>query len=740
MTVPLLEQLNIAQRTAAEIVHGPVLVLAGPGSGKTRLLTHRIAYMVSEIGIDPYHILAVTFTNRAAREMRERLHGLAGSSVDGLTMGTFHSICARWLRRDMQHMGRERDFLIYDSDDQLRVMKRVVAELKLDDKRYNPRAILGTISRAKNELVTVEEYARYNRSYYDEIVTRCYQRYQELLTESNALDFDDLLMVMVQVLQQHPAVLAQYHERYRYLLVDEYQDTNRAQYVLVRLLAQHKRNLFVVGDDDQGIYAWRGADIRNILQFEDDYPDAQVVLLEQNYRSTGAILATAQAVMSGSRQRKHAKQLWTQNGDGVKVSLIEGYDQNDEAQRVVEEISRLLHSGEYQAGDCAIMYRTNAQSRVLEEALIARNVRYQIVGGTRFYERREVKDVLAYLRVIANHADSVSLERIINTPPRGIGDKTVATLQREAAERGLSLFGVLQQLQRTDGAAAPLPFAPRTRNALLQFAALIDDLTAARDTHDLPALIDYVTERIELRDALRREYGEDESSDRWANVLELRDVAGDYLGLATGAQLATFLEEVALVSDIDGMANQQDTVTCITLHQAKGLEYPVVFLVGLEEGLLPHSRTLDDPDQIEEERRLLYVGVTRARRLLYLLYAFRRTSFGRTSLSEPSRFLRDIRSFDPDLLEQAARRPVVAVPPATRQRRRGSAGATANAADAPAPQVRFFAGQRVLHRTFGEGVVTQSRVVDDDEEVVVHFEAAGEKRLLASFARLRHLD
>ncbi|MCG8348833.1 MAG: UvrD-helicase domain-containing protein [Chloroflexales bacterium] len=763
MTSSLLADLNKAQQEAVQAVDGPVLVLAGPGSGKTRVLTHRVAYLIKEKGVGPFNIMAVTFTNKAAREMRERLEQLIGEGpTTALTVGTFHSLCTRFLRRDIVHLGRERDFAIYDRDDQERLMRRVVRELSLDEKKNPPRAILSQISSAKNELVSPQEYARLNRSYYDEIVVRCYERYQALLRESNALDFDDLLVDTGRLFTQHPDVLAKYHKRYHYLLVDEYQDTNRAQYVLVKHLAAQRRNLFAVGDDDQSIYAWRGADIRNILNFEEDYPDAKVILLEQNYRSTQTILDVAQAVIAGGAKRKRLKQLWTERAAGLQVTLREGYDQNDETQIVADEIARLVTSGDYRLGDCAVMYRTNAQSRALEEALITRGLRYQIIGGTRFYERKEIKDVLAYLRLVYNPYDSVSLSRVLNVPPRGIGDRTENELNRWAGELGVPVYQALQELA-LEGATAASPsqaqthrakssFNTRTRNALLSFLGLLDSLIEVRASLDLPTLIDTINERLDLRETLLREYGSEEGQDRWSNVQELRNVADEYSNLPREVQLPTFLEEVALVADIDNLDRQSDVVTCITLHQAKGLEYPVVFLIGLEEGLLPHSRAQNDRDQLEEERRLLYVGMTRAKERLYLLYAFRRTSYGRTNPSTRSRFLSDI---PPDLVKSPLQREQTTVSPSTQFAQRStynppSFGSRARSNPSRAARKRerrpsgpteasFFSGQLVRHATFGEGVVVSSKLVENDEEVTVRF-GDRERRLLASFARLEHVE
>jgi DNA helicase-2/ATP-dependent DNA helicase PcrA len=745
----LIQSLNPAQRAAVQAGDGPTLVLAGPGSGKTRVLTNRVAYLIEERGVDPFHILAVTFTNKAAREMRERLDTLLGDGrAAALTVGTFHSICSRWLRRDAVHLGRERDFTIYDSDDQQRLMKQVLRDLNLDEKKFPPRAILSAISRAKNEFIGPEEYAKQARAYFEEIVSRCFVHYQQRLREANAFDFDDLLVETVRLFEQHPEVLEHYHRRYQYVLADEYQDTNRVQYLLLKQLAAAHRRLFVVGDEDQSIYAFRGADIRNIRAFEDDYPDAQVILLEQNYRSTQAILDVAQAVISSGGRRKHAKNLWTENDKGTLVTVQEGYDQDEEATWVADEITRLVATGDVTFRDIAVMYRTNAQSRALEEALMTRGVRYQIVGGTRFYERKEIKDTLAYLRLIANPYDSVSLARVLNWPGRGIGQRSEEELFRWANTLGVPVYTALQLLADPVG-GADAPFTTRAKNALVEFLNVLDRLIATRDQHSLGELIDLLTALVGIQEALHREYDPDEAGDRWNNVQELRSVAENYALLPREAQLPTFLEEVALVADVDALKEEQDAITCITLHQAKGLEYPVVFLIGLEEGLLPHSRSLDDKDAVEEERRLFYVGATRARRRLYLLYAFRRTSFGRTNLSAPSRFLADIPR---EILHQIPRRGATVSQGSMFSNRsvlgdqlrsdrvRPAEVASRNTRPRPdlsGPQAAsFFAGQKVRHGSFGEGIVVSSKLVEGDEEVTVAFEGKGVKRLLASFAKL----
>ncbi len=763
MAEDILQGLNAAQRQAVQVVDGPTLVLAGPGSGKTGVLTRRVAFLIDQVGIDPHHILAVTFTNKAAREMKERIEGLiGGGKASAVTAGTFHSICARFLRRDIVHLGRERDFAIYDSDDQLRVMKRVLKDLNLDEKKFAPRAIHGSISSAKNEFIGVDEYAKHAHTYYEEVVGRCYARYQQLLREANALDFDDLLVETVRLFEQHPQVLERYQERYRYILADEYQDTNRVQYLLLKQLAAKYRNIFVVGDEDQSVYAFRGADIRNIRSFEDDYPEATVILLEQNYRSTQSILDVAQSVINRSNKRVRKKQLWTQNDKGTLVALQEGYDQDEESRLAASEAARLIASGDFRPADIAIMYRTNAQSRAVEESLIAQGLRYHIVGGTRFYERKEIKDALAYLRLTLNPFDGVSLSRVLNWPGRGIGQRTEDELNRWATELSVPTYAALQLLSEegtgSGGTKASSPFSGRTKTALLGFLTLIDELIGAREEKDLGGLMDLVFERVGFEDALVREYGDEEGHDRWNNVIELRNVAVNYANMPRESQLPSFLEEVALVSDVDEVKEERDSITCITLHQAKGLEFPVVFLVGLEEGLIPHSRSLDDSEALDEERRLFYVGATRAKQRLYMLYAFRRTSYGRTNISQPSRFLADIPK---EMLHQPPKRGYADYNQSSMFTQRGGLGSSfggrstvTSRANAPSPtparrspsmpkgptEAAFFAGQKVRHASFGEGVVVSSKLVDGDEEVTVAFSGKGVKRLLASFARLERVE
>ena len=697
----ILAGLNEQQRKAVTASDGPTLVLAGPGSGKTRVLTHRVAWLVQERSVPPWRVMAVTFTNKAAREMRERLTRLLGTTAaHRLTLGTFHATCARILRREAEAAGIPPDYAILDADDQLRLVKQALRDLDLDEKRYRPRAVHGAISRAKNELLTPAEYT--TGTYYGEIVKRVYERYQALLRDNNGLDFDDLLMVTVQTFRRHPEVLEKYQRRYLHILVDEFQDTNQAQYTLLRQLSGQHHNLFCVADEDQAIYAWRGADYRNIRRLRDDHPDLVTILLEQNYRSTQTILDAARAIIKHNRDRTD-KALFTKRGRGPKIVVHEAYDQDDEALYVVETVLHLEREG-YRPGDCAVMYRTNAQSRAFEEACVRAGLPYRLVGATRFYARREIKDVIAFLRLVNNPGDGVSMARVINVPPRAIGRKTVLALEDVARRRGISIYQVLQEVAQ-DG----LGLGTRARRALTAFLEMLDGWLAFQEEATVVQLLERVLQDTRYGDYLRD--GSDEGEERWANVLELRNVAAEY----GDAPLGDFLSDVALVSDVDNLSGAADSLTLLTLHSAKGLEFPVVFIVGLEEGLLPHSRSFDDPEQMAEERRLMYVGVTRAKERLYLTYAFRRFWHGEFEETEVSRFLEDL---PPEVVEGRW------------ARQRGGA------ASARPATTRFRPGQRVLHPTFGRGLVIESRPERGDELVAVLFEGVGLKRLLAGVARL----
>ena len=742
---PLLDVLNPAQREAVQAGEGPVLVLAGPGSGKTRVLTHRVAYLVGRLGIQPFRIMAVTFTNKAALEMKTRLYDLIGAAdLRGLTIGTFHATCAAILRRDGAALGIDSRFLIYDQSDQESLVKRALVDLNLDDKQFHPSSVLSTISSAKNELQGPDDLRP--TSYRQEVIGRVYARYQVLLHDNNALDFDDLLFEVVRLFRQHPDVLEKYRRRYRSVLVDEFQDTNLAQYEIVRLLAQEARHVFVVGDEDQSIYSWRGADFRNVRRFQQDFPEARLILLEQNYRSTQTILQAAQGVIRRNVQRTD-KHLWTANPRGVAIGLFEAYDEREEAQFVVDEIQRLVSRGDCRPADCAVMYRTNAQSRVLEDEFVRRGLPYRIVGATRFYGRREIKDVLAYLRLVYSPEDSASLARVINVPARGIGRKTLLAFQGWADKLGLSWPEALKRLAEGDEEA---PIDRRSRRALVGFHEVMEELRRLSQEADLLDLFDQVVARTGYADLVRD--GTEEGNERWQNVQELRTVARDYAELPPGEGVAAFLTNVSLVSDVDTLRDEANAVTLLTLHAAKGLEFATVLLVGMEEGLFPHSRCLDDPDEMEEERRLCYVGLTRAKQRLYLTHTFRRTIYGHQELSEPSRFLYDIPAevmCRPGSLEPARPTPLRERPVAPRP----GQVAVPVVSDAPGPGPlrqallaggddeasggpQFKAGDRVSHPTFGPGVVVASVAKGSDEEVTVAFEGRGVKRLLASYARM----
>lgn len=725
-SMDILAELNPAQREAVEAIGGPVLILAGPGSGKTRVIAHRVAYLIRVCQVSPRRIMAVTFTNKAAREMEARLHQLVSGSVGDLTLGTFHAIGARILRMEGRAIGIDPRFVIYDEEDRISLIKRAIKEVGLDPKQYAPRALQQAITSAKSRLLNPEGYIERSHGYFEEIVGRVYQRYQQLLTSSSALDFDDLLMKTVQLFRQNPEVLSRYQQRYLHLMVDEFQDTNLTQYELIKQLGGRYRNVCVVGDPDQSIYSWRFADLRNILNFEKDYPEAKVVLLEQNYRSTQMILETASYLISANKQRK-PKELWTDNTSGELTTVVETYTEQEEAQFVVNEIERLVAQGEVGRSDCAVMYRTNAQSRALEEAFTRYGVPYKLVAGTRFYERREIKDLIAYLRLIQNPYDSVSLQRIINVSQRGIGQTSLSQLSNWARSMGVPEYRALQLVAEPEGGQSP-PFNPRTVRAMVGFLKLMEGFISRSRELNLVDLLDQVIEGCSYKDYIM---GGQNGEERWENVLELRTVAEQYRDLEPPQGLAAFLEGVTLVWDVDGLDETVDAVTLITLHQAKGLEFPVVFIVGMEDGILPHFKSMDDPEKMEEERRLCYVGITRAKQRVYLVRAFRRSLMGSSAANRPSRFLSDIPSH---LITGGAL-----------WQGEESSAATAmyswDRVSAPSLVVPALkAGDRVHHGQFGDGVVVSRQPVKDDEEVVVAFDAAGIKRLLLSYANLEKVE
>ncbi|HEU0236924.1 MAG TPA: UvrD-helicase domain-containing protein [Candidatus Limnocylindrales bacterium] len=804
----ILRRLNPEQARAVTTTDGPLLILAGAGSGKTRVLAHRIAWLVGVAGIRPWQILAVTFTNRAAGELRERIVGLVGEEAGReVQAGTFHALCARVLRRDGEAIGIDRRFVIYDTDDQQSLMKQLLRDEDLPlTGEFRPSAVLGAISRAKNEMLSPAFLAENAVNRHERIVARLAVRYQERLRTAGALDFDDLLLEAVRLFEEAPDALARYQDRWRYLHVDEYQDTNRPQYLWIRALAARYGNLAVVGDDDQSIYRWRGADLRNILDFERDWPNATVVKLEQNYRSTQLILDAAHAVVSRNSERTD-KKLWTENAGGRAIQRFEAYNEEEEAEWIARQVEGLVggrgsaltrraddEEGAVRAQDVAVMYRMNAQSRAIEEAFLRYGIRYQLVGGTRFYSRREVKDALAYLRILRSDTDVVSFERIINVPARAIGEKTLETLRAVAAREGLTTWEAIERAAR--GEVEEL--GGRARSSLADFAALVRRLRTRIGVLPLPELLDDVLEQSGYRAMLAD--GSEEGEDRWANLLELRSVTTRYDDLSPEDALDRLLEETALVADQDTYEGGADSVTLITLHAAKGLEFPVVFIAGLEEGVFPHSRALDDEKELEEERRLAYVGMTRAKRRLYLSHAWRRATWGMGQASVPSRFLLEIPAelmegpqlagpgdeadgpLDLDLVFGTRRAtrfgtPIRAGGGAFRQgsgrpgapaagesfkpsrdlaaRRDAFAGgarsgtlggeATVSAESSARPtrpiipgERRFRDGDRVRHARWGDGIVVMSKLTRSDEEVTVAFRDAsiGRKTMLASLANL----
>ncbi len=724
---PLFADLNPSQREAVAATEGPVLVVAGAGSGKTRVLTYRVAHLIRDLGVSPYGVLAITFTNKAADEMKRRVASLVGGVSRGMWVSTFHSACVRILRRDAPMLGYRSGFSIYDDIDSRRLVEFCVRDLGLDPKRFPPRAIHAAIGKAKNELIDFETFASQGSGPYHERVAEVYRMYQQRLLESSAMDFDDLLMIAVELFGAFPQVLEHYQDRFRYLLVDEYQDTNHAQYRLVQMLGAKHRNVCVVGDSDQSIYAFRGADIRNILEFERDYPDARVIVLDRNYRSTQTILDAANSVITHNlgRQPKH---LWTDLGVGEPITVYRAQDEHDEAAFIAEELPALEDAGIPPSG-VAVFYRTHAQARVLEEVLVRYGVPYQVIGGPRFYERREVKDALAYLRVLVNPGDEVALKRIINVPRRGIGHTTIGHLERAAEAGGEGFYGALL-------AAGDNPrLAGRPQRQIGDFLAVLDRLGAAAENGPraaLQAVLDDTGYEAELRAE-----GTVEALSRVENLRELLSVASEFeesgpLGgtgdevweeLPGRRRLELFLESVSLVSDVDALEENGGRLTLMTLHNAKGLEFPAIFIAGVEEGVFPHMRSLGDPADLEEERRLAYVGITRAQRRLYLTLATTRNLWGMPNYNSPSRFLGEIPK---ELLTEAPER-----------RRRPALEAAQPRATLTGDQLS--PGDRVRHRTWGPGRVVSLTGTGDRAEVVVEFDEHGRKRLLLAWAPLERV-
>jgi DNA helicase II / ATP-dependent DNA helicase PcrA len=704
-----LADLNPAQREAVVNTEGPLLVVAGAGSGKTRVLTHRVAHLINACGVKPNEILAITFTNKAAGEMRERLESMLGNAPNWIL--TFHSACGRILRREAQRLGYRSNFTIYDQADQVRLTKQVLEELDKDPKRFVPRGIHAQISTAKNNLVGPEEYKERVASFYDQTVADAYELYQKRLSDSNAVDFDDMLYLTVKVLENFPEAREHWQKAFRYILVDEYQDTNHAQYRLLQLLAEKHRNVCAVGDPDQSIYAFRGADIRNIMEFERDFPDTRTIALEQNYRSTNTILRAANSVISNNRERK-PKELFSELGEGEPVRALEVEDEHAEARFVAAQIAGLVEEG-FSGSEIAVFYRTNAQSRVLEDVLVRQAIAYQVIGGPRFYERAEVKDVIAYLQVIDNPYDAVSLQRIANKPRRGIGDSSLARLQTYANAHGISLWESLEFAEEAGVGAAPL-------KAVRSFRTMVQSLMSGALELTVPELLERVLQRSAYLDTLEAERTI-ESQGRIENLQELVGVAQEYHASAPEPSLSNFLQEISLYSDQDAIRGEQSLVTLMTLHNAKGLEFRAVFMIGMEEGIFPHSRALEEAG-LEEERRLAYVGMTRARERLTLTHASARSLWGARSYNLPSRFL-------DELPEEGVDR--------ERLRPASWTGYKSPAGIAPrGDHPDLSTGDSVLHGTLGEGVVTQ---IEPGGVVTVRFTDGSERKLMLDYAPLERI-
>lgn len=731
---PIFDTLNDRQCEAVKHTEGPLLITAGAGSGKTKVLTCRIAHLL-ELGVAPYRILAITFTNKAAKEMKERVTNLVGAQADSIWLSTFHSFCAKLLRFEVDGFhGYTRNFTIYDSSDQLVLVKDCLKKLNLDDKQFMPRSVLGTISSAKNVLMDAKAFAAKASDFYEQKVADVYALYQEKLRENNAVDFDDLLFLAVRLLQEKEDVREKYQSRFQYILVDEYQDTNHAQYALTKILAARWRNICVVGDADQSIYAWRGADIRNIIDFTRDYPDAASIKLEQNYRSTKAILHAANAVIDNNESRPK-KTLWTENPAGNKIIHYQAQTEHDEADYIAGVIYNRHEISHEPYGDMAILFRTNAQSRVLEEKLMRYAIPYTMVGGTKFYDRKEIKDVLAYLRLLYNPEDSLSLTRIINVPKRNIGATTMEHVATYAEEQGISLF---EALSSTD----EIPVTKRAKASLENFAAMIFDLLNDIEGKDVLSLIETVIKQTGYGDMLDKEAEHDpQGESRKENVGEFLSVAKDYMDSNPDGNLQDFLENVALVSDVDDFESSDSKVTLMTLHAAKGLEFPVVFLTGLDEGLFPHSRTLLDPSQVEEERRLAYVGITRAERQLYVTNAITRTMYGRISAYMPSRFLAEI---PPQLMEDYHRKSAMpqsrttAVP----GKQRVSILTKPVASSLPKKHAvtdTYAKGDKVRHKIWGIGTVLQVIGEGANMQMKIQFPTKGVRQVVVKYAPLEKI-
>ncbi len=737
----ILSGLNKEQFKAVTHVDGPLLVIAGAGSGKTRVLTHRIAYLIAECGIRPWNIIAITFTNKAAKEMKTRIENLVGETANDIWVGTFHSMCVRILRREIEKLGFTRDFVIYDTADTKVVIKECIKELNLDEKIYGDKYLLNEIGRAKNDMMDPERYSLlYASDFRLSKVAEVYTRYQNKLKKNNAVDFDDIINHTIKIFQENPDVLAYYQDKFKYVLVDEYQDTNKAQDLLIMLLSKVHHNLFVVGDDQQSIYKFRGADIKNILNFDKNFKETRVIKLEQNYRSTKNILGIANQVIKNNSGNVE-KNLWTENEEGTKPKLFQADDEYDEANYVVGRINYLRREEYSKYSDFAILYRTNAQSRAFEDVFMREGIPYKVVGGQKFYERKEIKDIIAYLRLINNSSDDVSFKRVINEPKRGIGKTSIDAVEDMARMKGVSMFAIAKDADKY--------VATRANNALKDFCKAIEILaTSELRISDLIEQVLKTTGYIEMLEAEKT----DEAEGRIENLGQFLNIAIEFEQQEAANTLADFLENLALVTDLDSVDEQEDAVLLMTLHTAKGLEFPNVFLVGMEEGLFPSFRSADNPDEVEEERRLCYVGITRARQYLHLTCAKRRTVFGNTQYSKNSRFIDEI---DEELLDGSIKKaskwteeseynydsiPAFGAAKKAFNFRTAESFLQQVTGNSLVDLARFQVGTEVFHKKFGKGIITKTEPEDDDLKVDIEFEKAGMKRLMAKFANLEILE
>ncbi len=729
----LLKGLNEEQRRAVTHTEGPLLIMAGAGSGKTRALTHRIAYLLGEKEVSPRSILAITFTNKAAREMKERVYQLVGPDGANIWVSTFHSMCVRILRRDIDRIGINSNFSILDSSDQLSVIKQILKDLNIDPKKFEPRAMLGAISSAKNELVTPEEYSKTVGSFYEKQIAEVYERYQKTLRKNQSLDFDDLIMQTINLFDRVPEVLEYYQRRFQYIHVDEYQDTNHAQYYLVKQLADRYQNLCVVGDSDQSIYRWRGADIQNILSFEKDYPNATTVMLEQNYRSTKSILDAANTVIKNNSGRK-PKNLWTENNEGSRIRYYQAATEQDEGLFVADKVEEFVSSGEYTYKDIAVLYRTNAQSRSVEETFVKANLPYQIVGGTKFYDRKEIKDMLAYLRLIANPDDDLSFARVVNEPKRGVGKTSLEKLQAYAAEHGISLYTAVQEVDFTGVSA-------KAAKALADFGALIRNWTKQQEFLSATDMVEQVLKGTGYEEMLKNERSI-EAQSRLENLEEFKTVTKHFEESSEDKTLIAFLTDLALIADIDKVDEDpmgDNKIVLMTLHAAKGLEFPVVFLIGMEENVFPHSRSIMDDEEMEEERRLAYVGITRAEKQLFLTHAKMRTLFGRTNMNPVSRFINEIPEELMEGLEEAKQAPFGFGPTQSKPDPFAAPKRAAKKINRPGTtggeSIGWQPGDKANHKKWGQGTVVKVHGEGEAMELDIAFPApTGIKRLLAKFA------